>query len=61
MAISTIGETSHGTFEEIMADLRRLNDEYGIAHINVTFKKPKKPLLTLVTRREDYADSTGGL
>lgn len=62
MAITTIGSTSNGTFEELMEDIRKLNDTHGVISITVKFNKPAKPLLTLITKREDhpYYDETKG-
>jgi hypothetical protein len=57
MAITVVGETTHGTFEEIMEQLRQLNDEYEVLSINVIYGRTRKPLLSLVKRCEDYADS----
>jgi hypothetical protein len=37
-----------GTFEEIMIELRRIHDEYGILTINISYATAKKPLLALV-------------
>lgn len=49
MAITVIGDTTHGTFEELIESIRKLNDTNGIESISVTFTKAKKPLLRLVT------------
>jgi len=53
MAIEVIGETTYGTFEELIEQIRRLNDKHEILTITATFRKPRKPLLTLITRREN--------
>lgn len=56
MAITIIGETTHGTFEELMEKIRDLNDKHEVLTITCTFGKPRRPNLTLITRREDLAD-----
>lgn len=48
MAITVVGKTSHGTFEQIVTELRQLNDEYEMLEITVSFKRPRKPLIRLV-------------
>ena len=56
MAITVIGETTHGTFEELIQQIRDLNDKHDVMTITCAFGKAKRPKLTLITRREDVAD-----
>ena len=54
MAISIVNEITHGTFEEVMEQVRKLHDTNGIVGITVSFKKEKKPRVKLEIIREDY-------
>lgn len=56
MSIERIHETTHGTFEQVMEHIRKLHDTHGLQHINVTFSKPKKPLVVLCVQRDDEVE-----
>ena len=54
MAIDVVHEETTGTFEKLIAEIRKLNDEHEVLTIRVTFKREKKPKLRLCVMREDY-------
>ena len=54
MAIDVVHEETTGTFEKLIAEIRKLNDEHEVLTINVTFKRERKPKLRLCVMREDY-------
>ena len=58
MAIEVLGNTTHGTFEELIEQIRKLHDEYEVLSISVSFKKPRKPLIRLITNRDDFQPPT---
>lgn len=46
--MTALNERSEGTFEELIEQIKKLNDEREIQTITVTFLQQKKPLIKLV-------------